>query len=220
MYTFLSPDVYATSSSSSHLPLDLHFQFFARASATGIGLICCVLRILFCICPSHCITSGRRKLNEKNAKVGGVDHTTSLLKADSKRVSISKACANEVSSCFPNYITYNIPYICLCRIRRVRETLANSSSTMQMRELTRCDKLRRRHCICTTNSTNRYGTFLSSKSRTNQPVTQSEEDSLESMIHLLCNRSIINSFIQMAHSKCNRLAAPPTLASKSTMRTA
>lgn len=55
----------------------------------GIGLICCILRILFCICPSQCITSSRRKLKKKNAKVDA-DHTTSLLRADSKRVSIAR----------------------------------------------------------------------------------------------------------------------------------
>lgn len=70
--------------------------FSFQTESTGIGLVCCVLRILFCICPSHCVSSGRRKMNEKNAKVG-VDHNTSLLQADNKRVSISKAAgANEV----------------------------------------------------------------------------------------------------------------------------
>lgn len=56
---------------------------------SGIGLICCILRILFCICPSQCISSSRRKLKKKNAKVDA-DHTTSLLRGDSKRVSIAR----------------------------------------------------------------------------------------------------------------------------------
>lgn len=55
----------------------------------GVGLICCILRILFCICPSQCIMSSRRKLKKKNAKVDA-DHTTSLLRGDSKRVSIAR----------------------------------------------------------------------------------------------------------------------------------
>lgn len=59
----------------------------------GIGLLCCMLRIFFCICPSSCITSKRRKLKQKNAKVD-VDHTTSLLCADNKRVLITRS--NEV----------------------------------------------------------------------------------------------------------------------------
>lgn len=54
---------------------------------SGIGLICCILRIFFCVCPSHCISSSRRARNKKIAKVD-VDHTTSLLRADSKRVQI------------------------------------------------------------------------------------------------------------------------------------
>lgn len=58
-------------------------------SSTGIGLICCILRIFFCICPSHCISSSRRKLKKKNAKVDA-DHTTSLLRGDSKRVQIAR----------------------------------------------------------------------------------------------------------------------------------
>lgn len=53
----------------------------------GIGLICCILRIFFCVCPSHCISSSRKARNKKIAKVD-VDHTTSLLRADSKRVQI------------------------------------------------------------------------------------------------------------------------------------
>lgn len=55
----------------------------------GVGLVCCILRILFCICPSQCIMSSRRKLKKKNAKVDA-DHTTSLLRGDSKRVSIAR----------------------------------------------------------------------------------------------------------------------------------
>lgn len=57
---------------------------------SGIGLLCCMLRIFFCICPSSCITSKRRKLKQKNAKVD-IDHTTSLLCSDNKRVHISRS---------------------------------------------------------------------------------------------------------------------------------
>lgn len=53
-----------------------------------IGLVCCILRIFFCICPSNCISSSRNKLKKKNATIDA-DHTTSLLRNDSKRVSIS-----------------------------------------------------------------------------------------------------------------------------------
>lgn len=54
-----------------------------------IGFVCCVLRILFCVCPSSCISSSRRKLKQKNAKIDA-DHTTSLLRDDSKRIMIAK----------------------------------------------------------------------------------------------------------------------------------
>uniref|UniRef100_A0AAG5DIH6 Uncharacterized protein n=1 Tax=Anopheles atroparvus TaxID=41427 RepID=A0AAG5DIH6_ANOAO len=58
-------------------------------SLIGLGLICCILRILFCICPSHCISSSRRAQDKKNAKIDA-DHRTSLLRGDSKRVSIAR----------------------------------------------------------------------------------------------------------------------------------
>ncbi|KFB46140.1 AGAP008919-PA-like protein [Anopheles sinensis] len=58
-------------------------------SLIGLGLICCILRILFCICPSHCISSSRRARDKKNAKIDA-DHRTSLLRGDSKRVSIAR----------------------------------------------------------------------------------------------------------------------------------
>lgn len=66
---------------------------------SGIGLICCILRILFCICPSQCISSSRRKLKKKNAKVDA-DHTTSLLRGDSKRVSIARGPQVKISIFF------------------------------------------------------------------------------------------------------------------------
>lgn len=56
--------------------------------SSGIGFICCVLRILFCICPSHCIKN-RRKRNGKVNKVDA-DHRTSLLHSNSKRVQIAR----------------------------------------------------------------------------------------------------------------------------------
>ncbi|XP_053691901.1 uncharacterized protein LOC128740385 [Sabethes cyaneus] len=58
-------------------------------SLIGLGLFCCILRILFCICPSHCLSSSRRARNKKNAKIDA-DHRTSLLRGDSKRVSIAR----------------------------------------------------------------------------------------------------------------------------------
>ncbi|XP_049284715.1 uncharacterized protein LOC125764467 [Anopheles funestus] len=58
-------------------------------SLIGLGLFCCILRILFCICPSHCISSSRRARDKKNAKIDA-DHRTSLLRGDSKRVSIAR----------------------------------------------------------------------------------------------------------------------------------
>ncbi|GAB0098415.1 hypothetical protein DMENIID0001_141410 [Sergentomyia squamirostris] len=56
-------------------------------SLIGIGLICCILRILFCVCPSNCFSS-RRNAEKKNAKIDA-DHTTSLLRSD-KRVQIAR----------------------------------------------------------------------------------------------------------------------------------
>ncbi|EDW57499.2 uncharacterized protein [Drosophila virilis] len=58
-------------------------------SLIGLGLICCILRILFCICPSHCISSSK-KAGKKNANKIDADHTTSLLRNESKRVSIAR----------------------------------------------------------------------------------------------------------------------------------
>ncbi|XP_023031653.1 uncharacterized protein LOC6641841 isoform X1 [Drosophila willistoni] len=58
-------------------------------SLIGIGLICCILRILFCICPSHCISSNK-KTRKKNGNKIDADHTTSLLRNESKRVSIAR----------------------------------------------------------------------------------------------------------------------------------
>ncbi|KAH8248448.1 hypothetical protein KR032_010293 [Drosophila birchii] len=62
----------------------LRFPFSA-----GLGLICCILRILFCICPSHCISSSK-KTRKKNFNKIDADHTTSLLRNESKRVSIAR----------------------------------------------------------------------------------------------------------------------------------
>lgn len=76
-------------------------QFFIKFHqiVLGIGLICCILRIFFCVCPSHCISSSRKARNKKIAKVD-VDHTTSLLRADSKRVQIVRGPSTPVN----NYI--------------------------------------------------------------------------------------------------------------------
>lgn len=57
-----------------------------KNSFSGIGLIFCILRIFFCVCPSHCIS--QRERNKKDAKVDA-DHRTSLLR-DTKRVSIAR----------------------------------------------------------------------------------------------------------------------------------
>ncbi|KAH8266604.1 hypothetical protein KR018_002936 [Drosophila ironensis] len=59
------------------------------AFSAGLGLICCILRILFCICPSHCISSSK-KTRKKNGNKIDADHTTSLLRNESKRVSIAR----------------------------------------------------------------------------------------------------------------------------------
>ncbi|XP_055852974.1 uncharacterized protein LOC129916825 [Episyrphus balteatus] len=62
-------------------------------SLIGIGLICCILRILFCICPSHCISSSKKARKKQGNKVDA-DHTTSLLRGESKRVSIARGPNN------------------------------------------------------------------------------------------------------------------------------
>ncbi|CAO1304564.1 unnamed protein product [Diamesa serratosioi] len=53
----------------------------------AIGLVFCILRIFFCVCPSHCIS--KRERNKKSAKVDA-DHRTSLLRDSTKRVSIAR----------------------------------------------------------------------------------------------------------------------------------
>ncbi|XP_033150737.1 uncharacterized protein LOC108608514 isoform X2 [Drosophila busckii] len=58
-------------------------------SLIGLGLICCILRILFCICPSHCISSSKKTRKKQGNKIDA-DHTTSLLRNESKRVSIAR----------------------------------------------------------------------------------------------------------------------------------
>lgn len=63
-------------------------------SSTVIGLVFCIVRIMFCVCPSHCIS--KRERNKKSAKVDA-DHRTSLL-GDTKRVSIARGPYINVSS--------------------------------------------------------------------------------------------------------------------------
>ncbi|KAL9925707.1 uncharacterized protein ACN2A1_014684 isoform 2-T3 [Glossina fuscipes fuscipes] len=58
-------------------------------SLIGLGFICCMLRILFCICPSHCLSSNKNS-RQKNINKIDADHTTSLLHGESKRVSIAR----------------------------------------------------------------------------------------------------------------------------------
>ncbi|XP_065358330.1 uncharacterized protein LOC135952362 [Calliphora vicina] len=58
-------------------------------SLIGIGFVCCLLRILFCICPSHCIST-KKNARKKNGNKIDADHTTSLLRGESKRVSIAR----------------------------------------------------------------------------------------------------------------------------------
>lgn len=41
---------------------------------TGFGLASCFIRIMLCICPSHCISSDRSSTFEKE-----LDHSTKLL---------------------------------------------------------------------------------------------------------------------------------------------
>ncbi|XP_037912460.1 uncharacterized protein LOC119652414 isoform X2 [Hermetia illucens] len=57
-------------------------------SLIGLGLICCILRICFCICPSSCL-SKNKKSRKKDINKIDADHTTSLLRGESKRVSIA-----------------------------------------------------------------------------------------------------------------------------------
>ncbi|XP_075149112.1 uncharacterized protein LOC142223159 isoform X2 [Haematobia irritans] len=59
-------------------------------SLIGIGFVCCLLRILFCICPSHCIANNKG-IRKKNGNKVDADHTTSLLRGEIKRVSIARA---------------------------------------------------------------------------------------------------------------------------------
>ncbi|XP_059221966.1 uncharacterized protein LOC106082856 isoform X1 [Stomoxys calcitrans] len=59
-------------------------------SLIGLGFVCCMLRILFCICPSHCIANSKG-VRKKNGNKVDADHTTSLLRGEIKRVSIARA---------------------------------------------------------------------------------------------------------------------------------
>ncbi|XP_073822595.1 uncharacterized protein [Musca autumnalis] len=59
-------------------------------SLIGIGFVCCMLRILFCICPSHCIAN-KKNDRKKNGNKIDADYTTSLLRGEIKRVSITRA---------------------------------------------------------------------------------------------------------------------------------
>ncbi|XP_061390483.1 uncharacterized protein LOC133325777 [Musca vetustissima] len=59
-------------------------------SLIGLGFICCLLRILFCICPSHCIAN-KKNDRKKNGNKIDADYTTSLLRGEIKRVSITRA---------------------------------------------------------------------------------------------------------------------------------
>ncbi|XP_053960911.1 uncharacterized protein LOC128865043 [Anastrepha ludens] len=58
-------------------------------SLIGLGFICCMLRILFCICPSHCISTNKNNFKKDCNKIDA-DYTTSLLRGEGKRVSIAR----------------------------------------------------------------------------------------------------------------------------------
>ncbi|XP_018795139.1 PREDICTED: uncharacterized protein LOC108972789 [Bactrocera latifrons] len=58
-------------------------------SLIGLGFVCCMLRILFCICPSHCISTNKKTF-KKDCNKNDADYTTSLLRGEGKRVSISR----------------------------------------------------------------------------------------------------------------------------------
>nr|XP_036213843.1 uncharacterized protein LOC106619859 isoform X1 [Bactrocera oleae] len=58
-------------------------------SLIGLGFVCCMLRILFCICPSHCISTNKKTFKKDCNKIDA-DYTTSLLRGESKRVSIAR----------------------------------------------------------------------------------------------------------------------------------
>lgn len=82
-YYSLSPHLYLFESNIFNISL-------------GLGLICCILRILFCICPSHCISSSK-KTHKKSGNKIDADHTTSLLRKESKRVFIAREPSIQVS---------------------------------------------------------------------------------------------------------------------------
>uniref|UniRef100_W8BAF3 Uncharacterized protein n=2 Tax=Ceratitis capitata TaxID=7213 RepID=W8BAF3_CERCA len=58
-------------------------------SLIGLGFVCCLLRILLCICPSHCISTNKKNF-KKDCNKTDADYTTSLLRGESKRVSIAR----------------------------------------------------------------------------------------------------------------------------------
>lgn len=70
---------------------------FLAIVRSGLGFICCLLRILFCICPSHCIST-KKNARKKNGNKIDADHTTSLLRGESKRVSIARGPGQQVKN--------------------------------------------------------------------------------------------------------------------------
>lgn len=90
--------------------------YLSLSLSSGIGAIFCILRILFCVCPSHCIS--QRDRNKKSAKVDA-DHRTSLLR-DTKRVSIAKGPYINVSDfvdCFIDERSHSFELFFYCRAK-------------------------------------------------------------------------------------------------------
>lgn len=86
-------------------------NWFIVICSIGLGFICCLLRILFCICPSHCISTSRNI--SKNKKVAGIsaglaDHTTALLHGECKRVSIASNFGPQVGTITIHYMAHQL----------------------------------------------------------------------------------------------------------------
>ncbi|XP_067622188.1 uncharacterized protein [Eurosta solidaginis] len=63
-------------------------------SLIGLGFFCCMLRILFCICPSTCIAAKQGNLKKDTDKFSA-DYTTSLLLGDMKRYPVARSSGSQ-----------------------------------------------------------------------------------------------------------------------------
>lgn len=135
-------------------------EFYWNISAwslTGIGFICCMLRILFCICPSHCIANSKNA-RKKNGNKVDADHTTSLLRGESKRVSIARTPGQHVSN-FVKKLFYDLSNIKPNLYFTSNETTNSRGIPLRinaaiakcwMMAWKRCAKLQPHHCLCKT----------------------------------------------------------------------